>query len=160
MRSEIGCGESILARFGAEGSCGGHQPVRNSLTGDAGAFELAAMPERALPEAPAGRPAPRALVVASRGRLRRLACRRLTAAGFDVRTTDDGLYALMLAHRNPPELIVIAREIAGLAAPEFLRRLGCDGRTRDVPVLAFELDSVGGPRPMHDRTALRGEWSR
>lgn len=137
----------------------GHRPSAEATTNDAGAAESLGAPGRAAPEPTAARPAPRALVVASSGRLRRLARDRLATAGFDVFTTDDGLYALMLAHGDPPGLIVVARVIAGLATPQFLRRLGSDERTRDVPVLTFDPDGVGVRRPVRGRAAGRGEWN-
>lgn len=159
MRSEHCCGESIVVGLGSEGACVGHRSSTEPATKDAGAAESLGAPGRAALEPTAVRPAPRALVVASSGRLRRQARDRLATAGFEVLTTDDGLYALMIAHTAPPELIVVARVIAGLATPQFLSRLGSDERTRDVPVLTFEPDGVGVRLPARGRAAGRGEWN-
>lgn len=90
-----------------------------------------------------GRAAPRALVVAADLRVRQLVRRRLRAGGFAVITTDDGLHAVMLAHEDPPDLIIVADVVGGLGAVHLLRCLRQDPRTADVPT--FVLVS-SGPR--------------
>jgi len=93
-------------------------------------------------------PAPlvrRALVLAQDERLRRLACQLLTATGFEVATADDGLYALMLAQREPLDLIVVAGRSGGLTADSVVRGLRHDARTAQVPVVELGADCPHWP---------------
>jgi two-component system response regulator MprA len=91
---------------------------------------------------PASAPLPRALIVARDAGVRASISDRLMSAGFDVTATEDGLYALMSAHQEPPELVVVARNIKGIDASRLLRLLKSDERTVDVPVLALPAEAT------------------
>lgn len=84
---------------------------------------------------PASRP--RVLVVARNPRLQLRACESLSASGFEARATDDALDALTTALRDPPELIIVAHTVRGLAVGYLLHRLKTSERTSSVPILAL-----------------------
>lgn len=102
----------------------------------------------------AARSAPRALVVTRDLRLRWFVRQRLAAAGFEVRSLDDGLYALMLAHRDPPDVIIVGAVDHGLDTAHVLRHLRKDDRTARVPVLVVEACAAGGWRVARPSAAM------
>lgn len=60
----------------------------------------------------------------------------LKMTGFDVVTAEDGLAALALAGRQPPDIAILDLELPGISGYELARRLRLDAETREVPLIA------------------------
>ena len=141
------------ARTGALIFLGGGVPtaqhVNQRLTDEAGVVRLPAVASSfdgsrsRSNRSNSGPSAPRVLVAARDAALRGIARQRLTEGGFDVVATDDGLHALILAHDDPPDLIVVERGNDAFETAHVLRRLGGDRRTANVPVVVLEPSDSG-----------------
>lgn len=79
--------------------------------------------------------AARVLAVGQSEHVRLWACRQLRKAGFTVITTDDGVDALILAHGDPPDLILTDDDVGRLDVRYLLMLLRRDVRTAGTPVL-------------------------
>jgi CheY-like chemotaxis protein len=67
--------------------------------------------------------------------VRRFASRRLRRVGFTVCETDNGIDALVLAHGDPPDLIVVDHVVGWLDVRYLLTLLRRDTRTAGIPIL-------------------------
>jgi PAS domain S-box-containing protein len=67
----------------------------------------------------------------------------LTREGYEVRCAPNGEMALMFAHEDPPELILLDIRLPDLDGFQVCRRLKEDKKTRDIPVIFISaLDEV------------------
>jgi PAS domain S-box-containing protein len=67
----------------------------------------------------------------------------LTREGYEVRCAPNGEMALMFAHEDPPELILLDIRLPDLDGFQVCRRLKEDEKTRDIPVIFISaLDEV------------------
>ena len=80
-------------------------------------------------------PSRRVLVVDDNAFITSLLTHRLTAEGYEVTSTNDGLLALDLISNSPPDIIVLDIEMPGLTGDEVCRRLKTNPRTRLIPVV-------------------------
>jgi two-component system, OmpR family, response regulator ResD len=75
------------------------------------------------------------LVVDDEPTIAEVVARYLVRAGYETRTTGDGLEALRLAAEERPDLIVLDVMLPGLGGIEVLRRLGAAGGPRTPVIL-------------------------
>jgi putative two-component system response regulator len=80
-------------------------------------------------------PGARILVVDDNAFITSLLCQGLTAEGYDVTATNDGLHALDLISSSMPDLIFLDIEMPGLTGDEVCRRLKSHPATRFIPVV-------------------------
>ncbi len=81
------------------------------------------------------RHAARVLAIGQSEQVRLWACRQLRKAGFTVIATDDGVDALILAHGDPPDLILTDDDVGRLDVRYLLMLLRRDVRMAGTPVL-------------------------
>ena len=62
-------------------------------------------------------------------------CWRLRKVGFTVRTADNSIDTLIMAHGDPPHLIVVNHVVGWLDVRDLLTRLRRDVRTAGIPIL-------------------------
>ena len=89
---------------------------------------------------------PVVLVVDDERKIRDLVRSYLERAGIEVLTTDSGAEAIVMARRNPPDLVVLDLGLPDVPGDEVAREIRLAG---DVPVLmltarATEADRVHG----------------
>ncbi len=85
-----------------------------------------------------GHPRPPRVVVAEDERtLRELLAMNLTAAGFDVRTADNGARALQLVRTTAPDIVVLDIMMPGLDGIEVLDAIRNDSEMRDTKVVVL-----------------------
>ena len=80
-------------------------------------------------------PSRRVLVVDDNAFITSLLTHGLTAEGYEVTSTGDGLLALDLVSNSPPDIIFLDIEMPGLMGDEVCRRLKTDPKTRLIPVV-------------------------
>ena len=89
----------------------------------------------------------RILVCDDEMHIRRAVAGKLTSAGFDVQTANDGLLAWEAIEREPVDLLVTDCEMPRLDGIELARRLRGRTETRAIPIIlltakGFELDEA------------------
>ena len=92
---------------------------------------------------------PTVLLVEDEPAQRELLAYNLEAEGFDVIAADNGEDGLILVDENDPDLIVLDWMMPQLSGIEVCRRLKCNSKTRQIPVImlsarAEEVDRVRG----------------
>ncbi|MCX7285430.1 MAG: response regulator [Novosphingobium sp.] len=80
-------------------------------------------------------PAPKLLLVEDDTALAELVEYRFRGEGYDVRTTDDGDEALLLAAEDAPDLVLLDWMIGGTSGIEVCRRLRRNKETAHVPII-------------------------
>ena len=78
---------------------------------------------------------PVVLVVEDDAELRRLYRTTLTIWGYDVRDAADGLAALTLIDREPPDVVVLDLGLPGFSGHAVSAELAENGTTRHIPVI-------------------------
>jgi CheY-like chemotaxis protein len=78
---------------------------------------------------------PTALIVEDDDALRKLFVVALALEGFRVVEASDGLEALQLVEKDPPDLIVLDLGLPYLSGHEVLSEIRAHGHTRDIPIV-------------------------
>jgi CheY-like chemotaxis protein len=88
-------------------------------------------------------PAPRVLIVDDEPAIRLLCAINLELEGFHVLEEADGLRALALARREPPDLVVTDVKMPGLDGFQLAEALRRDERTRQIPLIFLSGEAAG-----------------
>ncbi len=88
----------------------------------------------------------RILVVEDNRDNRELVVKVLARKGYDVAEAETAEEALALAAADPPDLILMDLNLAGMSGFEATRRLKADPRLRRVPVVAVTAYAMVGDR--------------
>ena len=67
--------------------------------------------------------------------IRDLVTFKLSQAGYDVQSVDDGLAALAAIEANPPRLAILDVMMPGLSGIDILRKLRAEESTKDLDVI-------------------------
>ena len=67
--------------------------------------------------------------------IRDLVTFKLSQAGYDVQSVDDGLAALAAIEANPPRLAILDVMMPGLSGIDVLRKLRAEESTKDLDVI-------------------------
>lgn len=67
---------------------------------------------------------------------------RLKSAGYDVLLAVDGEEAIDLAHKNPPDLILLDLRLPKMNGCDVCRHLKSDDRLKTVPVILFTASGI------------------
>lgn len=78
--------------------------------------------------------APCALIVTRNAHFRRWACEQLRESRFEVLIADNGLDALMVVDREPPQVIVVDHALPWFGVICLLNRVRSDATTASIPV--------------------------
>jgi DNA-binding response OmpR family regulator len=90
--------------------------------------------------------ATRVLIVEDEPDLRRIFHRALTVAGFDVMEAPDGLDALRVLDREPPDIVVLDLGLPLISGYVVRQELAAQSHTNHIPVVV-----VTGTISSHDR---------
>jgi two-component system KDP operon response regulator KdpE len=85
----------------------------------------------------------RVLVVDDEPPIRRFLRASLRAQGYHVLEAEDGITALDLIHRNPPDVIILDLGLPDIDGVEAIRRLRHQGSTAPIIVLSSRTDEPG-----------------
>jgi signal transduction histidine kinase/CheY-like chemotaxis protein len=96
-----------------------------------------------------GPPGAHVLVVDDDPHVRPVLVRLLERHGFRVSNAADGLSALDLARRQPPDLLLLDIRMPGVDGYEVLRRLKADKALRKIPVVVLTANDEGEPARAH-----------
>lgn len=81
------------------------------------------------------RHAPLILVVDDEPHIRHVVSLKLSNAGFEVITAEDGQEGLQLAQESAPDLVITDYQMPFLTGLELCEQLKADARTREIPAL-------------------------